>query len=339
MILKKSGLVGKVLCSLLVVVVLVIEPTAAFATQIKDLILTDDVSFTINGNSSRFRIDKKKGSVQVADCIVNSVRAHRTTWEIPGEYRNQETIQRVFDLFAQAELVKMPKERLTALSRSEWDYYACAGLAIDFESPKGASQPPIYQKDGQGYGSLIITPLDTQADEALENMIYVRLFIFTNKGKSVTECYMRSEEFYDLISCISLQTYDVKDLYEAQSLEIFGCWGGMEFSMPWHDDEHPYYALVEDQETIRRLVNVFSAGKKWDMRLKTYREWLLRFNMPDGTIKVAYIAEPALAWDGLPMKKWQGSFFLLTGDNLFTIERTPYEAISRSIGLPLHRLE
>lgn len=330
MILSMSRRIGRVLCSLVVAVILAIDPYSALASQIvKDRVLSDDVLFSVEGNSSRFRVDKKSGSIELADCVVTSLRAHRTMWEIPEEYRNQETIQQIFDLFAQAELVTMTNERLTTLSRSEWDYYAYAGLAIDFISPKGASEPPIYQKDGQGYGTLRFEPLDSQTDDSLKDIIYVQLHVNTNKGMSSEMYYVRSVDLYDLIFRMSHQSYNVKGLSEAQTLEIFDCRALMEFSKP---DDNSRYALVEDQETIRKLVNIFTEGEKWDVRLKTSPEWLLRFTMPDRTIKVAYIAKPALAWDWGPMEKWQGNTFLMTGDNLYAIEQTSVEGVLRSIG-------
>lgn len=313
----------------LLVLILAFTPCFAFATQAKDSLVSDDLSLKIDGNSSRFRIDEKKGTIELADCIVTSIRAHRTTWEIPEKRGNQEIVQRIFDLFAQAELVMMPKERLTALSRSEWDYYAYAGLAIDFVSPKGASEPPIYQKVGQAYGTLRFEPLDAQTDDSLKDIIYVQLHVNTNKGMSSKMYYVRSKELFDLIFRMSSQNYDVKDLSKAQSLNIYNCWAMMEFSKP---DAESFYASVEDQETIKKLVKVFTEGEKREMRLKTAPEWLLRFTMPDGTIKVAYIAKPALAWDWSPMEKWQGSIFLMTGDSLYTIEQTSFEAMLRSIG-------
>lgn len=318
----------------LFVVIFTLSQCSAFATQAKDSISSDGLSLRIEGNSSRFRIDEKKGTIELADCIVTSIRAHRTTWEIPEKYGNQETIQQVFALFTQAELVTMGKERLTALSRSEWDYRAYAGLAIDFVSPKGASKPPITQKDGQGYGTLRFEPLDTQTDESLNDIIFVQLHINTNKGMSSKMSYVRSEELYNLIFRMSSQNYDVKTLSEAQSLTIYDCWAMMEFSKPNSDS---YYAMVEDQKIIEKIVEVINEGEKLDVRLKTAPKWLFRFTMPDGTVKVAYIAEPALAWDWSPMEKWQGNIFLMSGDSLYTIEHTAFEALMLTIGQPTNR--
>lgn len=307
----------------------------AGATSVEE-ILSDDVRFSIRGDSGRFCVDKQAGRVSLADCIVVSVRAHKTTWEIPGPYRSQETVQQIFDLLATSEMVPMDEARIAALDDMDRDYFAYSGLAIDFKSPKGASRPPIYQKPGRGYGTLSLSPLDADAGEDLQNTLHVQLLLHTRKGFSARQCYIRSGELYDLVTRMSEQSYEAGALTHALSVDVHNCEAIAEYAMPCRKyatlrREEYLLATVRDPSTIERLATLLSAGEKMNPRVKISPFWLLRFSMPDGTVHAAYIASPEPS--SAAEEKWNGYVFAVVGGDLYVIDQDAQKEVTALLDL------
>lgn len=98
---------------------------------------SDDVSFKIHGRGKQFSVDRKKREIALGDCVVTDVHAHRTWWELPAEYKKQESMQRLFDEILAGEVVVLSMEQEAELREGMLDPYAYAGITIECESPKG----------------------------------------------------------------------------------------------------------------------------------------------------------------------------------------------------------
>lgn len=265
---------------------LTFAPGAGLAAEVQE----DDVAFQIDGAGAGFKINQKKNEITLGNCVVTDVHAHRTHWALPAQYKNRESIQRVFDEIRAGKAVALSREEDRAMREGLRDAFLYEGIMLECESPQGSSRYSRQrEKPGRWYANMEILPMDGAAGDSFKDLVQIVMSVYPDTDKSGV-VYIRSARLHGLIGRMSEEQYPPEALAGASAVTYYQA-SGAAYAAPsicsrWDG------CATDDAQAIGDLADALMSAQPIEARIRIMPQTLLRFSLPEDEILSVIIAAP-----------------------------------------------